>query len=103
MPELQTLKVVRFQRSIRECPKCGHQRYQVPAWIINLLDLPWTCFSTIYCRGGQSPIKSNKALTFAGPVDFETNMPCAGITEDHLHVTCKHCNFFFLMMTQDRK
>lgn len=38
-----------------------------------------------------------------GLLEMKTTVPCAGLSEEHLHVVCKIRGYFFLMKTEDGK
>lgn len=101
LPEMQSVKLKKYRREWRVCPKCGHIPFRLPALLIRWLELPWTHFEIGYCRGGHAPVeKSSVDLPF-GKVEQEHRPICAGVTEPHLHVTCQQCHHSFLTKTAD--
>ena len=99
LAELKPLRLKPFERQLKSCAKCGYRGLiRLPGWIIRWLDLPYAHFKVHYCPGGQEPQKTFPTLL--GP-EVNINMPCAGMTEDHLHCQCGHCGYAFLMETAD--
>lgn len=101
MPEMKTLKPVPYQRQMKSCPKCGWRPMRLSGVFVRWFDLPHAMFAVSYCRGSMDP---ERDITMALPdrdVTRTIQIPCAGVHEDHLHVTCTHCKFHFLMKPRD--
>jgi hypothetical protein len=96
-PELQRFRIM------AGCPKCHHRCWRVPGFVVRWLELPWTRFKVIWCKGGMDPQQDIKMVTVMGEIQQTINMACAGIQEDHLHVQCVHCNYWFLMESYDAR
>jgi hypothetical protein len=70
----------------------------LPYWLIRILELHYASFKLSYCAGGQDPQKKIfSAVGLSAVMEREVTVPCAGISEDHLHVQCTVCHYCFLM------
>lgn len=72
-----------------------------PSFIVRTLCLNCTYFMVIHCAGGKDPEQAVQVM--GGLAHFHAANPCAGLSEEHLHVTCKMCGFMFLMKTEDAR
>jgi ribosomal protein L37E len=99
--ELAVMKPVPFQVQMRTCPKCGWGPSKRPGFLIRWFDIPHAAFKVSWCPGSQDLEKVTKIVTLSGEVDHKYNPVCAGVSENHLHLSCTHCGFHFLMETRD--
>jgi hypothetical protein len=99
--ELKLTKVLPFERSLRECPKCGWGPSHRPSWMVRCFDIPHAAFKVTYCVGNQDIEKKATLVTLQGEVEHTWNPSCAGVVEAHLHLQCTHCSYHFLMGTKD--
>lgn len=104
------------------CEKCGNGYIppnpvglgpQDPAPFI-LAPVFFSSFTIRYCAGGkepENPTEQNPVASFLqtvsaiAPDKLASSLPpriniCAGIGEDHLHLTCTCCQYEFLMQTK---
>ena len=82
------------------CPKCnGSLGAHVP--ILRRIMAAWgrAAQGLAYCRGSQnSPVHVPTMNLLNGQMGVSpVNVPCFGIFEEHLHVTCAKCQFQWLM------
>jgi len=96
----KTPKLLPF-RVMRRCPKCAHGIWRVPGWVVRWFDLPYANFKVVWCKGHMEPQVEHQMDTIIGTIGKTVTMPCAGIIEDHLHVQCSRCGYWFLMETSD--
>jgi len=101
--ELRLAKLLPFQRSMRECPKCGWGPSHRPGWMVRWFDIPHAAFKVSYCGGGLDAEKTARVVTLQGEVEHTWNPACAGVAEAHLHLSCTHCGYHFLMETRDAR
>lgn len=69
----------------------------------------WLCghgasiYAVSYCAGGRAPVEE-----ISSPIEAmmrgssETRPNCGGITEPHLHLKCRCCDYVRFMRTKDR-
>lgn len=101
--ELASAKPVPFQKQLKTCPKCGWGPTHMPGLFVRWFDLAHCAFRVNYCKGGQDPEKTVTHATIAGLVEQTVNPICAGVGQDHLHISCTHCGFHFLMESMDAR
>jgi hypothetical protein len=60
-------------------------------------------FSASYCKGSLPPVMDARdALEAMMNGSTETLPPCGGLTDPHLHLTCRQCGHHRLMCTKGR-
>lgn len=102
------------------CEKCGHGNVDpveppsgphVPELPLYMVRVAFSSFDVRYCGGGkelENPAEKNPVVSFlqmigqGDPRMFASSLPpriniCAGIGEEHLHLTCTRCRHEFLM------
>lgn len=99
--DLKPVTLQPFQKTVRHCAKCGGTMMRYPSFIVRTLSLNFTYFSIHHCAGGKDPEQAIHLM--GGLAHMNAANPCAGLSEEHLHVTCKMCGFMFLMRTEDAK
>ena len=88
------------------CPKCnGSLGAHIP--ILRRLFAAWgrAAQNLAYCRGSQnSQVHVPTMNLLNGQMGVSpVNVPCFGIFEEHLHVTCAKCQFAWLMSCKGGK
>jgi hypothetical protein len=56
-----------------------------------------------YCAGGKEPTESVGLVEALHRGSGEKLNTCAGVTEPHLHLTCRSCSFEWLMQVKGAK
>jgi len=83
-----------------ECPKCGGSLgYGVRVVGVLLGALGRCAQNYVYCKGDQN---STAMVPAFDPAKQEINfahikIPCFGIIQEHLHLSCSRCSFQWLM------
>lgn len=97
MPEVKGVRLIPFQ-VLKECPKCGMKNRFVPGWMLRLLGMVSTEFRAAYCKGGLDPQQTVRTLLG----EREVIATCAGLQEEHLHLSCCHCSAQLLMEVKEK-
>jgi hypothetical protein len=82
------------------CPMCGRR---VGVWVrfwAFVFHSVVSCVELSYCPGGKVPTEEVGGMTAMVMGRSERVNICAGITEPHLHVKCRYCDYVYLMETK---
>ena len=93
---LKTTMVYPAQVRVPKCPKCGARQWRLPAWFIEMFSMAFTSFDVAYCEGSKGATQTVSIPIFGGVAKTEVDTICAGVAEEHLHVRCRRCHFFFM-------
>lgn len=99
LAEITSTKLLPYRKQLLHCPKCDWGPARVPSFLVRWFDIPHAVFKTGYCTGGQDPEKTATMVTPMGEFHQKYTPICTGISEEHLHLTCTHCGYHFLMET----
>jgi hypothetical protein len=99
---------------IEYCEKCGNGKAHDPR-VAAFLPPPGLTFCVSYCPGGKEPEEPAETNPLAALLEALPQGPrasmfassrrpriniCAGIGEEHLHITCTRCQHEFLTKTK---
>ncbi len=95
--------VLRQWREHRACPACG-ERGRLRDRLLQLLRGGPDRFVTVgWCAGGKEPTEPVQVATLAGIREAEGRYACAGIAEEHLHITCRNCGRQWLSQVREKQ
>jgi hypothetical protein len=104
--EVRNQKLLPFETE-RDCQKCGAILVMIaPGWwkrkLWHLRGQVYSGYNIAHCAGGRPPEDTRDVLTPFGKQEIKQTFPCAGVTEDHLHIVCQRCGFHLLMQVAER-
>jgi len=85
------------------CRSCGARCNRLDKFWSLLRGISVTIVNPRYCAGGKPPTESKGMMSALMTGEAEAFNPCAGITEPHIHVSCRGCNYQWLMRTKEGK
>jgi hypothetical protein len=104
IPLIAATQVVPYRERVDcDCPKCGIRLNRMDRFKMWLMSSAMATVNIRYCGGGKQPTEQVGVVEAMMRGKEERFNVCAGVSEPHLHLTCRSCNYEWLMQVKSAR